>query len=76
MKLLHEFESFCKDMDLQIPHVLALDNEEHENIHFTKFVETLKEIRYMERSIAELEERRNVIIEELSWPTTLMKSVM
>ena len=54
LKLLHEFESFCKDMDLQIVHVLALDNEEHENIHFNKFVETLKEIRYMERSIAEL----------------------
>ena len=66
-KLLHEFESFCKDMDLQIAHVLALDNEEHENIHFNKFVETLKEIRYMERSIAELEGRRNVIIEELNW---------
>ena len=25
LKLLHEFESFCKDMDLQIAHVLALD---------------------------------------------------
>ena len=67
LKLLHEFESFCKDMDLQIAYVLALDNEEHENIHFNKFVETPKEIRYMERSIPELEERRNVIIEELNW---------
>ena len=67
LKLLYEFESFCKDMDLQIAHVLALDNEEHENIQFNKFVETLKEIQHMERSIAELEARRNVIIEELNW---------
>ena len=70
LKLFHEFDTFCKDMGLQIAHVLALDNEEHENIPFNKFVETLKGIRHMERSIFELEERRNVIIEELNWFAT------
>ena len=53
IKLLNEFESFCKDLDLQIAHILALNNEEAENTHFNKFVEKVKEIGCIEGNIAE-----------------------
>ena len=55
IKLLNEFESFCKEIGLQIAHILALNKEEDENTHFNKFVEKVKEIACIERNIAELE---------------------
>ena len=53
IKLLNEFQSFCKDIVLQIAHILSLNNEEAENSHFNKFVEKVKEIGCIERNIAE-----------------------
>ena len=62
IKLLNEFESFCKDIDLQIAHILALNIEEAENTHLNTFVEKGKGIGCVERNITELDERGSLVI--------------
>ena len=62
IKLLNEFESFCKDIDLQTAHILALNIEEAENTHLNTFVEKVKGIGCVERNITELDERGSLVI--------------
>lgn len=67
LKLFNYFELYCKDVDMQIAYALAEKDVASGDDNFNDFINTIKAILKLESKIGELEERHNIIVEELNW---------
>ena len=67
LKLFRMFEYAVKQIDLQIAGELAILQHKITNEEFSLYIEKLKCVHVLEVEIAELDERRELIINELNW---------
>ena len=66
LKLFRAFEQLAKNIDIKIAEAMAAENNNDNDVDFAEYVSSLRKIAETEMNLEELEERRELVVEELN----------